>query len=313
MSLIIKDSLFKAYSGFKENRKITLWSINKKVSRETEIFLKELSNYFAWVDFEILEKDGSCESYFEYGPISFFGIPKERELDPFLKSLTSISNGFMEDAEVEILLFVASMCPHCPETFNALTDILVKYPVRTKVVFSDDCPERVKESKILSVPSFIIKNGKGSEISRWTGSIDKNDVIQVLKGKGIEELSSSYFINLLEQGKAEDVARIIFTSNFLPKGFVDLYKSQKWSVRLGAVVAAEFLNELSHEVYDRLIDNLLGDYDHCPVEVKGDILYLAGLSIKKSDRTETILSIAKDETDEIILEAAKESLESLRS
>lgn len=301
-----------------------LFSKFYSVSRNSGIYLNgKGSNYFFalkerldlfsekldWFEYDFIDGDGL--TYLNYNILFFYGIPSGSETEPFLRSIAEISSEKTVDNEIEVSLYVSSMCPHCPGVFKKLIDILKEIPVITKIYFADSVQDALDADNVMSVPTLIIKN-RGIETARWTGMINRDDVEKFIRGVELSEVSEDYFINLLEQGKASEVSKIICEKKKLFKGFLSLFYSDKWSVRLGAVVTAEFLTEDCEDLFELLLDELFEKYFDLSIQIKGDILYLAGMSNLKKKRIGEIENFVKNEIEETLLEVASESLVSLR-
>lgn len=271
--------------------------------------IETLSTQFSWLSYKVI--DVREEFDFKYGLLNYYGKPGGNGLEKFIKSLFKISEEVINyDDDFLIEFFVSSVCPHCPAAFDVLIDILSSFSIKTNIYFSEDTPEKLEKMGVLSVPTLIIKR-EYDEVARWTGKLFKDDIIKVLKGSGVEKLSEDYFINLLEQGNAEKVAGLVFDGNRIFDGFKQLFENEKWSVRLGAIVAAEYLSGLSYELYEDLLDYLNTNYFRVSDQIKGDIIYLFSLSSNKAKWINNIREITKNEENIELLEAAIEAIEEL--
>lgn len=302
------DDVLKKYFDNSKQRKLVFKSSGDYVAEKIDEFLKVGSDSFSWLSFEKVKSD--VHSSIEYGNYKFIGVPLGGEVEPFIKLISEIDINSSGTSDFTIKLFAAAMCPHCPIVFLKLINIFKEFNLFAKIYFTDDYPEFASQSNVLSVPCVIIeKNGK--EIERFTGNFNENDLVNLIKDTDISSMSSDFFINILEQGKAENLAETISKAGVIPDGFKSLFTYDKWSTRLGAIVCGEFLNELNVDLYDELIDDLIFEYDSCPVPVKGDILYLTGLSKKIDARVRFLKEVLSKESDESVIDAANESLETL--
>lgn len=308
MTFFLGESIVKNFYGKKLNDKIFLNGSNSSEFNSLKSFLDEFNNVFGFSNYDIVENKD--RNFFSFLNIRYYGIPSGNELEPFLKSL--IENKCINvKNNIKLELFVASLCPHCPAVFNSVIDIVNEHCVELNVYFSDHCPLDLSENEIMSVPTLLIKEN-GVELARWTGQINRFDVQQTLQSNDKNNLSEDYFINILEQGRAEDLAQMIFDEKKLFTGFTSLFLNSQLSVRLGAVVAAEYLKEKSDELFEDLIEGLFSDYSDYDVNVKGDFLYLCSLSIFKSNWTDRLEILLKNESEPLVKDCIEEALDALK-
>ncbi|MGM0609031.1 MAG: thioredoxin family protein [Candidatus Muiribacteriota bacterium] len=272
-----------------------------------KIFIDQISQRLFDLDCFFAKSHENC---MKYGFFSFFGIPKNKEYDFFIKILENIPDENINENK-KLKLFTSSFCPHCPGVLNQIFEMIKIHKINTDVYFTDDAYEYADKYNIMSVPTLIVEIGN-SEVSRWTGFINKEDVLKSVKGFSKKDYSIDYFINLLEQGKAEDLAAMMKNENILPDGFVLLFQNFKWSVRLGAIVAAEYLKELSYDLFEELLEKNYNNFKDLSSDVKGDLLYLLSLSENKEKWIRMINEILNTENDNSVIEAAYESLEELK-
>ncbi len=292
----------------KEIKSINLNLNQADKSKNLEKFVLNLSKEFSWIDFTIKYSD---KNFIEYRGINFFGIPEGRILDLFLKLISDPDFKNIDNDKIWFEFFVSAMCPHCPLAFTVLIDILKVNFVKTDVYFIDTFSDRAEEKQIMSVPSLVI-NKNGNEIERFSGLFIKEDILKVVEGFDRDEYSVDYFINMLEQGRAEYIADICINGNKIFKGFKALFEHSKLSVRIGAIVAAEYLVEKSKDLFEQLLDSLFINFNNNDVSVKGDLLYLSLNSANTEKWIEKIQKIMESEEDTFVVESALESLKELK-
>jgi hypothetical protein len=79
---------------------------------------------------------------------------------------------------------------------------------------------------------------------------------------------------MLESGEAETLADMMAAADQIFPGLIDLITHDKWPVRLGAMVAVEYIVEANGDLAAQLIDPLWKNFQHYPDPVKGDIIHL---------------------------------------
>ncbi|MGM0417973.1 MAG: thioredoxin family protein [Thermodesulfobacteriota bacterium] len=288
-------------------KKIKVKYSDSDYAKKCKIFIDQISKRFFDLDCSFTESNKNC---LIYGFFSFFGIPENKEFDVFIKILEEFPDE-KNNENTKLKLFTSSFCPHCPGVLSQVFEMLKDYKISTDLYFTDDAYEEAEKYNVKSVPVLIIERDN-SEVSRWTGFINKEDVLKSVKGFSEKDYSTDYFINLLEQGKAEDLAVMIKNENILPNGFVQLFQNSKWSVRLGAIVAGEYLKDLSADLFEELLEKNFKDFKYLSSDVKGDILYLFSFSGNNEKWAKIISGILNDEKDDSVIEAAAESLEELK-
>jgi hypothetical protein len=143
------------------------------------------------------------------------------------------------------------------------------------------------------------------------GDINLDDLEVVFEEKNKEEFSSDYFKNIIEQGKAAEIADLIVSENSVFSGFVSLFSSRAIGLRVGAAVTAEYLSEKSPYLFEDLVDRLYEVYLESSIEIKGDILYLISLSENKLKWIKELEKIEKNETNDLLKEIISDSVETL--
>lgn len=291
-----------------ENKELDLIKGNDDFFDDLKVFMEELKTKFPWIDFKV--KKGK-NSKIEFNDLSFYGVPEGHLLDYFIKfiNLPQIKS---QSKEFDQSLFVSSMCPNCPKALDSLIKFLEKNTIKTNIYFCDHSLYYSQKYNVMSVPCLLIKKDN-KEIQRLVGDLSIDDLEVVFKEKNKEELSSKYFQNIIEQGNAEEIAEMILSEKKVFSGFVSLFFASTMSLRVGAVVAGEYLIEKSADLFEELIEKLYENYLDSSVEIKGDILYLLSLSENKSKWIKELENIRKNETNILLIEMIDDSLETLNN
>jgi hypothetical protein len=308
MSLSFEPCFYDNFNSIKDKKVFTLIKSKDGLFEGLKKFLEELKNSFSWIDFEI--KEGNF-SKIEYNDMHFYGLPKGHLLTYFIKFAAlpekkAFASGF------EQRLFVSSMCPNCPKALDLIIKFLGEYKIKTHVYYLDDDFSYAEKYNVKSVPCLVIEKKK-NEIQRFVGDLNKDDLKIFFEDKNKDELTADYFKNIIEQGKAEEIADMICLEKKVFPGFVSLFKNSPIGLRVGAVVTAEYLRDKSCILYEELLDMVYEIYTKSPVEIKGDILYLLSLSCEKDKWIKEFEKIEKNETNELIKEIISDSLETLNT
>jgi glutaredoxin len=251
-----------------------------------------------------------------YGNIAYQAVPEDKELLPFLEILQSSiadSDVFPAmlrqeasaiDLPADLTLYIAMQCPHCPRAVRQLT-ALGDAAERLRIAVVDGIlfESQAKAQAIRSVPTLILDDDL-----RWNGQIDIQEVIRQCIQRDPAKLSVASLRQLLENGEAPRAADLMITRNELFPALIDLIADERWSVRLGAMVTAEYLADQSPTLAARLLTPLSERFARLAEPVQGDVVHVLGQI--RSDATAAFLkSVATGPYAESVREAAAEALE----
>jgi len=123
-------------------------------------------------------------------------------------------------------------------------------------------------------------------------------------------LSASSLKTMFQEGNAVEVARMMLDSGKVFPAFTTLLVHKKWPVRLAAMVAFETIAEENQPLVLHTIPYLWDCFLTAEDTVKGDILYLLGISGDKGiiPKLETVLNGPYGVD---VKEAAQEALDAL--
>ena len=252
--------------------------------------------------------------------VRYHAIPLGTELEPFLEALSFIDNGFsripdsiryqLEKIRLPALLkfYVSQQCPFCPVTLRQIIPLPATNEFIRLAIF--DCilfPEMAQSDRIQSVPTLLL-----DEQFRWTGSLQLEEVVEIITNRDPAKLSASSLEGMLKEGNASKVADMMLDKEKLFPAFIDLLMHEKWPVRLGAMVAMEEIADRNPELAAQVIDPLWESFHQVEDPVKGDIIYIFGETgnYEIAPRLETILG---GQYDSEVKEAATEALEKIKT
>lgn len=306
MDLSLEADFYEKYKSLKDTKTFYLIKSNDDFFAGMNSFMKELEKKFSWVDLRI--KEGTF-SRIECNDLSFYGVPRGHLLKFFIE-IAALPEKKILSEEFEQRLFVSSNCPNCPKALDSILRFLEKKKIRSHFYFCDDNFFHAEKFNVMSVPCLVIEK-KSNEIQRFVGDINLDDLEVVFEEKNKEEFSSDYFKNIIEQGKAAEIADLIVSENSVFSGFVSLFSSRAIGLRVGAAVTAEYLSEKSPYLFEDLVDRLYEVYLESSIEIKGDILYLISLSENKLKWIKELEKIEKNETNDLLKEIISDSVETL--
>jgi hypothetical protein len=247
--------------------------------------------------------------------IRFEALPTEKWETVFIDLLRGNESAFKKNETIEPLnspahlkLYVSPSCPFCPKVISDLLPLVYKQPlIHLTIIDGEMFPEKASIDQVKAAPTLILDDSV-----RWTGTVNITEVLSIIRDRDPSSLGADSLRTLIENGAAEELARMMAGSGKIFPAFLDLLTHEKWPLRLGAMVAFEYLMEQNQDLGDDMIELLWRRFDKLDDSVKGDMLHLFGQS--KAEKTIGFLkTILKGSYSEIIIEAAEEALEAVLS
>ena len=250
--------------------------------------------------------------------IAFQAVPSGKLLRRLLSTLASTSEAAadLDDALVTLLkqinlpvplkLYVAPQCPHCPGMLDKLLPLAAANKhLRLTLIDAQQFDQAAQKDQVRSVPTLILDNQ-----FRWSGPIDLHEVLTMTIQRDPARLSAASLRQLIEDGQAQRVAQMMVEANALFPALLDLLTHERWSVRLGAMVAAEYLADDAKPLALDLATRLWNKFDQFSDSVKGDVVHVIGQV--HSDATRGYLnSVRSGAFDAAVKEAANDALDDM--
>ena len=225
--------------------------------------------------------------------------------DPAFKTIETIES---LNSPVHLKLYITPSCPLCPGVISELLPLVYKQPLLNLTIIDGEMfPEKASFDQVKAAPTLILDDSV-----RWTGTVNMTEVLSIVRDRDPVILGADSLRTLIENGAAEELARMMVDSGKIFPAFLDLLTHEKWPLRLGAMVAFEYLMELNQDLGNEVVETLWKRFEKLDDSVKGDVLHLFGQS--GSEKTISFLkTILKGSHSKPVLEAAEEALESIRS
>ena len=245
--------------------------------------------------------------------IAYHALPTGKFLPLFLEALTTGIGEGSSSSETDpvelpagLKLFVADHCPHCPNMLAQMQALANSSPmIRLRVINAELFPEEAQMNDIKSVPTLIL-----DDQFRWTGQVKTEEIIQICTNRDPSQLSADSLRQLIEDGHAAQVANMMIESKKVFPALVNLLTHQRWSVRLGAMVAAEYLADEAPALGIDLCRLLWLDFSDLEPQVQGDVTHIFGLL--NDEMTKGYLQAIKGgDFESDVKEAAQEALEEM--
>jgi hypothetical protein len=250
--------------------------------------------------------------------IVYHAVPHGTELSPFLDVLADISEqrgenpqtGPVQELELpaRLKLYVSSMCTFCPAVVRKLLPLaLQNTSIRLAIIDGFLFPEMAETDHIRSVPTLIL-----DDQFRWTGAVDLNELLNTIQHRDPAQLSAETLASMISDGDAYGLSEMMLKEGCIFPGFIDLLTHEAFSIRLGAMAAAEEIAESRISLAVQMAALLAERFEQQSDAVKGDILYIIGTS--GDDRSIDFLGkISTGEYSKDVKEAAADALEEIRS
>ena len=200
-------------------------------------------------------------------------------------------------------LYIGPGCPFCPEMAGRLlmladSTALVRLIIIDAATFSS----RAAADGVRSVPHTIL-----DQQFSWTGVVDPAEILEMGISRDPARMSPGCLRQLLEDGKAHQVAEMMAKANRIFPALADLLAHPRWSVRLGAMVVVEYLAAGNSQLAAGLCRPLWERFQVADEQARGDIVYTLG-QIGTAEAARYIRQVLKDPAGRQVKEAAREAL-----
>lgn len=248
--------------------------------------------------------------------IAYHAVPAGKLLNLFLQALSDDSRRQADELGEDIAhqlsqinlpvvlkSYVATKCPHCPEAVKRLQILAAgSSMIRLRIINAELFPQWSRADQIRSVPTIILDNQ-----FRWTGTLQLKELLTMSLERDPSQLSSASLRQIIEDGDAQRVANMMAESGQVFPALIELLAHERWSVRLGAMVAAEYLADQAPSLALELADQLWDCFSGLTAQAQGDVLHVIGQV--RSQKTRSCLEkVISGDYDETVIEAASEIL-----
>ncbi len=315
-----KDAILRWKEKIEEDIPITLIYSDDRNKNET---LKEFCDTLTALLPQFVIQTMNAEG--EYLPaievcdrLRYQAVPLGPELDPFMEAsifqgkLSQKVPGYIQTALDKITvptvlkLYISPQCPFCPDAIRILTPLtFVCEQIRLNIIDGTLFSEIAQIDGIQSAPTLVFED------FRWSGTIHVKEVVDVIGSRDPARLSSSTIRNLIQEGSASKVAKLMIEHNLVFHGLIELLMSEKWSVRLGAMVVVEEILEHDPGLASQVIEPIWKRFHALEDQAKGDIVYLVG-ETGTLDTIPRLNRFFKETLNEELQTVIKEAIESIK-
>ena len=270
-----------------------------------------------------VKKDGDAAvplpSLFIGSRVVYQALPQDRELDPFLAVLAD-ADAFFDRIPAEVRqrltqlalpalvkVYITPHCPYCPTTVGMVLGLAAcSDQVRVTVIDGELFPDAAAKDRVSAAPTVIL-----DDQFRWTGSVDAAELVVLMLERDPASLGADALRSMIEEGNAEQVARMMMERRKIFDAFIDLLAHPRWSVRLGAMVAFESLVEEDAELAAGVVEPLTAIFNDVDDMVRGDLLHVLGESGSPA-ALPFVEGVIGGDYDEEVQAAAREAVDKLK-
>ena len=247
--------------------------------------------------------------------ISYLALPAGPEAGPFAEILTALAQGTPgpdgqagtreADSPAELMVFIASACPHCPQAVRAASSVvLASEGVAATIVDAQLFPELAARYAVQSVPTTIIDGGVA-----LVGVVSADEISREIALRGTVEHESRVFESRVEGGRHEEAARQVVEGSG-GGHFTALWRRSATSQRIGLMLVAEEVLARDPASMDSLVADLTDVLDSDDAALRGDTADLLG-QIGHADAIAPLMALVEDPIPDLA-EIAREALEQIR-
>jgi glutaredoxin len=219
------------------------------------------------------------------------------QVDGLLKSM---------DLPVILKLYVASQCPHCPQSIRQLQSLAARSPlVRLRIIEAEHFTQEAQADQVRSVPTLIL-----DDQYRWSGLVKTQELLSLCIQRDPSQMSAGSLRQLIETGEAGRVAAMMVAAEKLFPALAELLIHERWSVRLGAMVTAEYLADEAPNLSLDLCRSLWERFTQLSPQVQGDVVQVLG-QVDTEVTRDCLRSVLSGDFDQEVKTAAAEVLEEM--
>lgn len=250
--------------------------------------------------------------------IYYAALPEGAELSPFLKTAVRMGNGTSSlkrdtvqrlealDQDVMIEVLIAGSCPICPKVVELVNQFAVCSPrVTAWVIDANHFPYVKEKYHAVSAPTTVINNR-----AQIAGAMSEEELLDWINKALSKEDLPDILASLLMTGNSQRAMEII-TEEDRTELLVDLLGRNEFTVRLGAMVLIESLQQDAPEKAALLVPGLIRLLDSDMINLRGDAAFMLGRSGDKR-AVEPLRRLLSAQNQDLV-EVTREALESLRA
>jgi glutaredoxin len=252
-------------------------------------------------------RPGLTLSYQGRANLRYLALPEGPEAPPFVEAILDLPRGAAGCAEplralsalnrpAELLVFIASTCPHCPLAVRAANRISLTTPqVTTTIVDAQIFEDLARRYAVKSVPMTILDGDL-----TIGGVVPPAKLAEKIRSRAGDGFAAEVFLSLVESGRFDDAAGRI------RDGFLPAWQKSATQLRMGLMLVAEKALENDPRALDDLVPGLIESTKSKDAALRGDTADLLG-QIAHPSAVEPLKALLDDENPDVA-EIAQEAL-----
>ncbi|MBF0225707.1 MAG: thioredoxin family protein [Desulfobacterales bacterium] len=310
-----KELILKFSNDIPFGTKLDFLLCRDKRNRDFIKFYKELKKITDRFDIRFIQNKKNNLPCIQIGSnIWFYAIPLDQEIKPFMDAITlSLSDKQYPSygdrlkkitMEAHLKIFIAQQCHFCPSVLAQIIPLVIacnKF-IRLEIFDAMLFNEIADIYKVKSVPILFL-----DETFKWVGKINIDDIIQLIIDRDSDDPTELYLESLIQSNNAYKIADIVIEKNKIFSSFINLLIHDKWPIRLGAMVAFEYLAEKSPMISQKFLNPLWELFPKLDKQIKGDIISIFGM-IEGTCSIDKLNIILNTEDDSELRESAEETI-----
>jgi hypothetical protein len=249
------------------------------------------------------------------GGIHYLALPEGRETLPFVDALVAEGPASMDadlverlralEKPVELHVFMASECPHCPNAVRAATALaLASERISTFIIDAQRFAELAARFKVATVPRTIIDGGLC-----LIGVKPVRELAEIVLSAGTPDYRQRHLLSLLETRRMEEAIDLVCAPGG-DEAFLALWQKSTTTSRMALLLAEEKALERSPRSLDGIVPDLADLLGSDDATLRGDTVDLLG-KIGHPDAAPAIKALLSDPNPDVA-EIAAEVLQELQ-
>lgn len=226
-------------------------------------------------------------------------MPDDREHESLKKALSGL------EEPIELIVFIASGCPHCPKAVREAGKIARANPlVTTKIVDAQASPDLAERFNVKSVPMTVLGDGLS-----LVGVVKAKDLAEQIMSRQGDDYGAKLLISLVDTGRLDEAASRIRMGPGADQ-FADVWQRSSTSLRIGLMMVAGKALEKNPSALDGIVQKLSTSLRTEDAALRGDTADLLG-QIGHPDAAELLKPLLDDPNSDVA-DIASEALEEIR-
>lgn len=248
--------------------------------------------------------------------IHYLALPEGHEAAPFVETVIRLAEtdcgsegewsmqvrGLQQP--VELVVFIGSTCPHCPQAARSALDLALESDrITTVIIDVARFPKLAEEYAVRSVPLTLIDR----QLS-VVGVVASAKLAEMIMARNGEDYDTRVFASLVEQGRLDPAAERLRAD---PTLLLTPWKQSTTSTRMGLMLVVEDVLDGDQSALDSIVSGLVKNLGSNDGALRGDTADLLGQIGNKAAIPG--LRALKNDPNPDVAEIAEEALEAIEA